>query len=250
MKNRPVFAVALFVSLLLHATGGYSLGGQAAAPDRIEAFEAGNGNDKFQVEAGIAIEGIVKLGDDLSTIQTAALAPVEATPPPPPEEIKPVEELHDAVTSTAPEAIEEKIVKTVEPPPPTPVEQPKPDDIKPQEQQPQQVAMLTEASSGHEQHGGDATVMKEYHGKLSKIFQSSKFSPNTKLKGKVEVSVTIGSDGKMLSRQIKTSSGHQILDNTAIAIVDRAAAEFEGALPKGLVLSQFSITQPFDFTTR
>ncbi len=250
MKNRPVFVGALFLSLLLHGTGGYSLGRQAAAPERMEAFDAGNGNDKFNVEQGISIEGIVKLGEDLSTIQTAAVTPVEATQPPPPEVIKPVEELHDTVTSTAPDAIEEKIVKTVEPPPPTPVEQPKPQEITPQEQQPQQVAMLTESSSGREMRGGDASVLNEYHGKLSKLFQSSKFSPNTKLKGKVEVSITIGPDGQMISRQIKSSSGHKILDDTAVAIVDRAAGDFQSAMPKGLVLSQFSITVPFDFLTR
>ena len=249
MKNRKAFAGALFLSLLLHGTGGYSLGNQNAAPERMAAFESGNGSDKFNVEAGIAIEGIVKLGDDLSTIQTAAVAPVEASTPPPPEEIKPVDELRDVVTSTAPDAVEAKIVKTVEPPP-VPVEQPKPQEIAPQEQQPQQIALATQASTGREMQGGDITDLKEYHGKLSKIFQASKFSPNTKLKGKVEVSVTIGSNGQMLSRRIKTSSGHQILDDTAVAIVDRAATEFQSAMPKGIVMSEFTITQPFDFSTR
>ncbi len=250
MKNRKAFAGALFLSLLLHGTGGYSLGSQNAAPERMAAFESGNGSDKFNVEAGIAIEGIVKLGDDLSTIQTAAVAPVEASKPPPPEEIKPVDELRDVVTSTAPDAIEAKIVKMIEPPPPLPVDQPKPQEITPQEQQPQQIALATQASTGREMQGGDITVLKEYHGKLSRIFQASKFSPNTKLNGKVEVSVTIGADGQMLSRHIKTSSGHQILDDTAVAIVDRAATEFQSAMPKGMVMSQFTITQPFDFSTR
>ena len=112
------------------------------------------------------------------------------------------------------------------------------------------MAIAKDESSGREQTAGAASALNEYFGQLSKLLQASKFKPRQQLSGRVEVLITIDAEGRLLSREVKTSSGEKILDETALEIVDRAAPDMQSAMPKGLISQQFSIDQTFIFVTR
>ena len=129
--------IAISMSVLIHASIGYIML-PSLQKSNADALNLGHGIDIVLVEQGIATEGLVKLGDAMQTIEMAEIFPVK--PPPQSNEVKP-HELRDVIASDA-NSVEEGVVKTQEPPAP-----PKP-DVQIKEQQPQQVAILTEQSSG------------------------------------------------------------------------------------------------------
>lgn len=223
-----------------------------AGERRFQAFDQGEGNDEFVVEQGLGIEGIVKLGDSVETIRTVDLTPVEATPPAP-TEIKPVDELQDAVVSKAAEAVEDNIVKADEPPPEV-----QPEEVTPMEVQPMQavevpltVAIAKEASSGSAKKGGDATALAEYRGKLAKLFQECKFPPKKRVIGNAQVRITVDETGKVIGREIVKSSGNPEVDQAALANVDYAIQDCkEEALPQapeGLSDNERTVLQGYTF---
>jgi|CXWK01.1.fsa_nt_gi protein TonB len=234
---------AVLLSLGVHGSLGYAMWPRLESAD-YQTYAIGDGNDMFVVEQGIALEGSVKLGDATETIHTEEVTPVETVQAQPVQEVKEVDELRDSITSTSVAAIEDNIIKTEEPPPDVKAEEPQPVEAV---QQPAQIAISREASSGREQRGGDATAINEYFGKLARLFEESKFKPKRRAIGKVVVKLKIGADGRLLSREVKTSSGNVNLDETALAIVDRAAPEIQGAMPKGLLTSELSAILPFNF---
>jgi periplasmic protein TonB len=235
--------IAIVLSLGLHGSLGYAMLPALNDID-VQAFSAGTGDDMFTVEQGIALEGSVKLGDSTETIHTEEVTPVETVQAQPVPEVREVEELRDTITSTSVAAIEDNIIKTEEPPPEVKADEPMPVEAV---QQPAQVAIAREASSGREQRGGRADEINAYFGKLARLFEESKFRPKRRAVGKVVVQLRIGTDGRLLSREVKTSSGNASLDETALAIVDRAAPEIQGAMPSGLLSSELSATLPFNF---
>jgi len=157
------------MSLLVHASVGYTM---LPALEKVnsEALDVGHGTDIVLVEQGIATEGLAKLGNDMETIETAEVIPVEQPPPPPPQEIKP-DELRDVIASDA-STIEQEVVKTEEPPPLEPPP-PAPQVVQVKEQ-PEQVAVLTQQSSGDEKTGGDAKAFGLYLGQINEHVQKAK----------------------------------------------------------------------------
>ena len=241
----PLRTIAIALSLLVHMPIGYAVYVRNDTAE-IEAFDSGTGNDSVLVEQGIAIEGMAKLGDALQTIETADVTPVAQETPPPLLEVKPVDELRDAITATE-SKIEEHIVKAEEPPPPTP-EPPKPDVVAAKDQ-PQQVAMLSEQSSGEAKQGSLTTTARtEYLGRLSKVLEKAKINPRSKLAGTVIVKFKVGADGELLSREITTSSGSKVLDEAAVAALDRAAPF--PAMPQEVANEPMVVSVPFKFITR
>ncbi len=236
-------ALAIALSLGAHASLGYAMWPRLDAVDA-QSMSAGAGDDMFVVEQGVALEGSVKLGDATETIHTEEITPVETVEAKPVEEIKDVDDKRDTITSTNVAAIEDNIIKTEEPPP-----EMKPEEVKPVEavQQPAQIALARDASSGREQKGGNADAINQYFGKLAKLFEESKFRPKRRAIGKVIVQLKIGTDGRLLSREVKASSGNQNLDETALAIVDRAAPDIQEAMPPGLLSGELSASLPFNF---
>ena len=153
-----------------------------------EALDLGHGTDIVLVEQGIATEGLAKLGNDMETIETAEVIPVEQPPPPPPQEIKP-DELRDVIASDA-STIEQEVVKTEEPPPLEPPP-PAPQVVQVKEQ-PEQVAVLTQQSSGDAKTGGDAKAFGLYLGQINEHVQKAKVNPRSRLAGTVVMRFTIG----------------------------------------------------------
>jgi len=251
--------IAIVLSVLIHGSIGYAM--LPAKPDaNSEALDMGKGTDIVLVEQGIAEEGISKLGDALETIETAEIVPVQAATPPPPEEVKP-DELRDVIASEE-SSVEQEVVKTKEPPPlkePPPQQVVKPDDPPPIKEppapevvqaqaQPEQVAVVTQQSSGEAKSGGDAKMMGLYLGQINDHVQRAKINPRSAIAGTVIMRFTIDVDGKLLSKEIAKSSGSKVLDDAATAALDRAAPF--PPIPPEVSIKPLAFTQPFKFIMR
>jgi periplasmic protein TonB len=225
-------SLALHAGLLL-AIVGVSAGGAA--------FDTGSSGDMFVVEQGIALQGVAKFGEAEERIETVDIPPVR--PVEQPKEVKEVEpDLNNVVTSTEAQH-EEQVVK----------EDPKPIEDKPvqpvpvQEQAPQ-VATLLEQSSGQAQQGGDTTQRRAYLGTLSKSIERAKVNPRSRQAGTVMVRFTVGPDGNLISRAIEKSSGSKVLDEAAVAALDRAAPF--PPMPQTVAQGPIDVSVPFEFVTR
>lgn len=203
------------------------------------ALDTGSGNDLFVVEHGIAIEGVAKLGEAEETIETIDIPPVQAIDVP-----RPIEEIDQTNVITATESSIEDQVAVEEPPP---VEEKKPADVQVKEQT-QQVAMFAEKSSGAAQEGGDTTARRLYLGRLRKSLERSKVNPRTRISGTVLIRFTVGPSGDVLSREVTSSSGSKLLDDAAIAALDRASPF--PAMPETLARGPIQVQVPFKFVTR
>ncbi len=238
--------IAVALSLMAHGSLAYAiLGKPSAAP--VDAIEAGSGSDIINVEQGIAIEGLAKIGDALETIETAEITPVDAMPPPPIEQVKPVEELRETITSTE-AAIDDNVVKAEDPPPPEIVEQPKPPEVVATEQVPEQVAIVSEQSSGAAKSGGAAKAYGLYLGEVNQRVQRAKINPRARVAGTVLMRFTVGLRGELLKTEVASSSGSPVLDKAAIAALERAAPF--PPIPPEVSTQPLAFTQPFRFVMR
>lgn len=241
--------LTITASVLAHATFAWALVGPSGETKRYQAFDQGTGDDQFVVEQGIGIEGIVKLGEDIETIRTAEVTPIETKPPMTVEETREVDELEETITSVSQTAVEDNIVKTEEPPPP----EVKPQEVKPVEmiEQPAVVALAKEASSGGVKTGGDTTALAEYRGKLARLFQECKFAPKRRVVGNAQVRITVDEQGRVLNREIVRSSGDPKVDEAALANVDYAVKDCkdEGLpqAPEGLTDKDRTVLQGYVF---
>ena len=137
----------------------------------------------------------------------------------------------------AEEMIETVDIAAVQPVEPVPV----------QEQAPQ-VATLIEQSSGQAQQGGDTTQRRAYLGTLSKSIERAKVNPRSRQAGTVMVRFTVGPDGNLISRAIEKSSGSKVLDDAAVAALDRAAPF--PPMPQTVAQGPIEVSVPFEFVTR
>ncbi len=229
--------ITWFLSLGLHAALLLAFVGVAGGA----ALDQGSGNDQFVVEQGISLEGVAKFGEAEEMIETVDIPPVQPTMQPRPiEEIKP--DLTEVLTST--ESTNEEQVVAEEPPPvveETPV-------AVPVEEQAPQTAALIEKSSGAAQEGGDTTVRMAYLGTLRKTLEHSKVNPRSRKSGTVLISFTVGPSGQVLSRAVKASSGSKLLDDAAMAALDRASPF--PPMPDDLAKGPIEVQVPFNFVTR
>jgi periplasmic protein TonB len=204
------------------------------------ALEEGSGEDAMVVEQGIALEGIAKLGEDETSIEAVDAPPVQTSAAtPPPEEVKPVEDAEIITSSDGPE--QEKVFE------------PKPEQIK--EPQPQQVATLEQEavvqeqqSSGQARLGGDSTAQSAYLGALRSHLEHTKVNPRSEISGTAVVHFVVAANGKVISREIAVSSGHSVLDDAAMASIDRASPF--PPMPKGLNQDRIDVSVPFKFSVR
>lgn len=226
-----IFSLGLHAALFLPLM---SFGGGAA-------LEAGTGDDQVVVEQGIALEGLTKFGEAEEMIETIDIPPIQAAEVPQPvEEIKP--ELTDVVTST-----EGKHEEQAMPEEPKPVEEERPQEVPVKEQAPQ-VATLIEQSSGAAQEGGDTTQRLAYLGQVRKTLERSKVNPRSTMSGTVLLKFTVGPKGELLSRTVQRSSGSKVLDDAAMAALDRAAPF--PPLPQEIASGPLEVQVPFRFITR
>lgn len=237
-------ATAILLSLLIHGTIGYGMLPELQNSDFV-ALDLGKGMDVVLVQQGIATEGISKLGDAMETVETTEIVPVQEQQATPPEEVKP-DELRDVIASDASEVVADA-VKTEEPPPPLDTPPPKPQVVQ-TKSQPEQVAIVTEQSSGEARSGGDAKAFGLYLGQINDHVQRAKVNPRTTVAGTVVMRFTIGVDGRLLSKEIAASSGSKQLDDAATAALDRAAPF--PPIPPEVSVKPLAFTQPFKFIMR
>lgn len=236
-------AIAVLLSVLVHGTIGYAMLPELQNSS-IEALDLGKGMDVVLVQQGIATEGISKLGDAMETIETSEIVPIQEQHAKPPEEVKP-DELRDVITSDASE-VQSEAVKTEEPPPPdTPPPEPQVVETK---SQPEQVAIVTEQSSGEAKSGGDAKAFGRYLGQINDHVQKAKINPRSAVAGTVVMRFTVDVDGKLLSKEVASSSGSKLLDDAATAALDRAAPF--PPIPPEVSIKPLAFTQPFKFIMR
>lgn len=228
------------------------------------ALEQGAGDDIMVVEQGIVLEGFAKLGEDSVTVEAidaptsqAAIAQPLIEEKQQPEEVKPIEEQQviasdagpEQVNVKEPEEIEERdleeVEEVVEEPEPEVVEQPLPPQVAALDQM--SVVPMRE-SSGEEQEGGSTTEHTAYLGKLRTHLEQHKVNPRTQFIGTAVVEFTVNADGEITSRRIKKSSGSKVLDDAALASIERSAPF--PPIPTALNRDEFEISVPFKFTVR
>lgn len=187
---------------------------------------------------------------------------------PPQNSLRPAEAVA-AERPTPPDDIAEAaVIDRAQPAPPTPldelqdpeIERPKepPSPVLPTDHhepdvvevvaQPDQVVIVTEQSSGEEKKGGDATIVGVYLGKINEQVQRSKVNPRSRRTGTVVVKFTIGTDGALLSKNVISSSGTEVLDRAAISALDRASPF--PPIPPDVSAAPMTFTQSFRFVVR
>ncbi len=217
-----------FVALLLVSAGS-------------AAFEAGSGEDRFNVDQGVAVEGFSLDGQDAISVAAVEAEPLEASEARAAveevkavEEVEPVEIVKSDDGPEQQEVIEEK-----------PVEQPTPEQVATIEQQ-EQIAVEEKKAAGAAKTAGDTNSLNAYRGKLWSHISKNKLAPKTRSSGMVVVKFSIGADGQLVSSSIEKSSGNSLLDKAAIRMVEKASPF--PALPDGIsAQATFESTVPIRF---
>jgi protein TonB len=222
------------VSIGIHA--GFALA--MLLPAGGAALQTGTGEDTMVVEQGIAIEGFAKMGEDQVSIEEVEATPVMAAVSQPLEEVEPIEEQEIITSKEGPEQ------EDLKEPEEEVVEQPLPPQIAAVQQE--SVVAMRE-SSGQELKGGDVTAHSEYVGALRTHLERNKVNPRTQLIGTAVVRFKVNSAGELVEREIVKSSGKQVLDEAALASIEKSAPF--PPMPKGLNDS-IEISVPFRFTVR
>lgn len=171
---------------------------------------------------------------------------------PEPEDIE--EPIHqEEITELRPEEVKEPEREEVREPEHEEVKEPDPDLV--EQPLPQQVATLTQESvaaqlesSGEEKRGGDTTAHSAYLGKLRSHLERGKVNPRTGLVGTAVIRFTVGPNGEIISRRVVKSSGSKVLDDAAMASVERAAPF--PPIPQNLQRNRLEVSVPFRFTVR
>lgn len=211
------------------------------------SLDAGTGSDQFNIEQGIALEGLSLSGDAQETVQVLDRPPIEkieAVEPTP--EVKP-DQPPEAITTANVDQKEEVQARDPDPPKETPPEPPKL-EVKPQEAVPEQVAIETEQASSVKQSAGDQTKFSRYLGELRTKLEKNKINPRSRYSGTVWLRFTVGDNGEIVDHTIATSSGSKVLDDAAVAALERAAPF--PPIPGEVATRPLVVSVPFKFVAR
>jgi protein TonB len=223
------------------------------------ALEEGNGRNDLRVVVSVNIETGDLSGLDTKNQQAANAAPRVMQQP------EPVQE--DSKNVESPKAEPPPVPK-----PQTEMEKPQPEflEAKPMEEkrspsrelpvappathEPQQSpASPTDAQEEQQQasrpsEGSRIQLFSLYKGKVLRVVTRRSLNPRSSRAGRVVVLVTISPSGELISRTIAESSGSDILDNAALATVDRSAPF--PAMPRELGPDPLELRIPFEFSVR
>jgi protein TonB len=219
------------------------------------ALEKGGGQDVMVVDQGIALEGMAKLGEDEASVKAVEAIPAEAAAATPPEEVQPVEKAKVIASTEGPEQdvpFEPK-PEEIKPVPPQPVVEPRPEQVQPLPRQrvatlQQETTVEQHQSSGKALLGGDTTARSAYLGTLRSRLERAKINPRSGISGTTVVDFVVDANGRVISRQVRISSGHKVLDDAALASIDKASPF--PPMPKALNQTQIEISVPFKFSIR
>ena len=180
------------------------------------------------------------LGGAEEVVEAIDIAPVEQVTAAEPVETK-EPELTDVITST-----ESKAEAPVEIKEEKPVEQEKPVEITTQQVAPTVAAEQQDV--GSKLSGADVTAQRVYMGEVAKKLQRSKVNPRSSQTGTVILGFTLDPRGEILSRTIVQSSGSKLLDEAAMASLERAAPF--PPMPGEVSRPSLELQVPFRFMTR
>jgi protein TonB len=204
------------------------------------AFDEGEGGDAFSTELTVSIESSSMLGETEEVIEAIDIAPVQEAIKAEPVETK-EPELKDIITAS--EATTEA---------PAEIDKAKPiEEEKPVEMTAVEVAPTVAAEQqnvGSKLSGGDITARRIYMGEVAKKLHRNKVNPRSQLTGTVMLRFTLDPQGEIVSRTIQQSSGSKVLDDAAIAALERAAPF--PPLPNTVASGALEMQVPFRFLTR
>ncbi|MGE0022789.1 MAG: energy transducer TonB [Hyphomicrobium sp.] len=199
------------------------------------SLESGIGEDTFIVEQGVYSERIEAVEAPPQVLETVQ----------PVEEVKPIEQDVQSVIASESGPDQEKVV-----------DEPPPEEVKEKREEKiaavQQTELAVEEQKARDEQGktgGDTTAMSAYRGKLFKHLSSRKVNPRSKISGTVVVRFTVGPEGELISREIATSSGSKLLDDAAVASVERAAP-FPAMPDEARSDGPMVVSVPFKFSVR
>ena len=227
---------AWIISLAIHVSLALFL----FLPTGNAALEEGSAHDLMVVDQGIAIEGMAKLGQDEATIDPVEAPPVQTSQAtPPPEEVKPVQDAEVLASTQGPE--QENVLE----PKPEQIEQPHPPQVATLEQE---SAVEEKRSSGQALSGGEITAQSAYLNIVRSQLEKAKINPRSNIIGTTVVHFVVDASGRVISREITVSSGHKVLDEAAVASIDKASPF--PSMPKALSRDRIDVSVPFKFSVR
>ena len=224
-------------SLALHGLVLLPLVSLAATHPR-DVYDDGSGSDAFNVKQGLAID-MVSIGDSIEQARQEEVAPMLASPTPPPVvETKPAEQdLKDVITAKENLLQSLAIFEETKPKEPT-----KPEEVAVRDQQAQEFREA-HSTAGMGQNAGQAAELSAYIGKIHKALIKAKVPSAKSNVGKVTVSFKIDSHGRIVERQVFRSSGVAAHDKAAVEWIERA--DFP-PLP-GLLGASYQFNVPLSF---
>ncbi len=197
------------------------------------SLEEGSGEDVFIVEQGAYQEYIEAVEAPPQVLHSA----------PPVEEVKPIEEDTQAVISSENGPDQEKVVEEIK----EVVKEPPKEEFAAVEQ----TELAIEEQKAKEEvakTGGDTTAISAYRGRLFSHISKKKVNPRSKFAGTAVVRFTVGPQGELISREVTSSSGSKVLDDAAVASIDRAAPF--PAMPTDAGTGPMVVSVPFKFSVR
>lgn len=229
--------IAVLLSLAGHAVLATAF---ITSEPAMTAFDEGSGSDSFSSELTITLDGSSMLGGAEEIVETVDIAPVKQVTATEPVETK-EPELKDIITSA--EATAEAPVEVREE---KPIEEEKPQEVTTQEVAPMVAA--EQQNVGSKLSGSDVTARRLYMGAIAKKLHRNKVNPRSTQTGTVLLGFTVDSRGELLSRTIIQSSGSKLLDDAAMASLERSAPF--PPLPGEVSSSPLELQVPFRFVTR
>lgn len=237
-------AATCLISLALHALFASPVVLPLLFPTNKVSLKSGEGEDTFTVEQGIAIEGLAKLGDSQFAAEALEAEPAQASEARPEiEEVKAKEEVEETQIVTSSEGPSQDIPEVK----PVPLEQPRPAQVATLEQV-EQLKVEELQSSGEEKRADKSTEKSQYLGKLRYHLEAKKVNPRSQLSGQVVIQFEVDSTGAVISRLVTSSSGSKVLDDAAIASIDRATPF--PPMPEVLSGETIVVSVPFRFSVR
>jgi protein TonB len=218
--------IAILLSLAAHAAIGLAF---ITSVPAMTAFDEGEGGDAFSTELTVSIESSSMLGGTEEVVEAIDIAPVQEA-----VKAEPVET--NEATTEAPAEIDKA----------KPIEEEKPIEMTAVEVAPTVAA--EQQNVGSKLSGGDITARRVYMGEVAKKLHRNKVNPRSQQTGTVLLRFTLDPQGEILSRTILQSSGSKVLDDAAMAALDRAAPF--PPLPSTVASGPLEMQVPFRFLTR
>jgi TonB family protein len=234
-----VRASAIFVSLGAHAAllGAFAI----VAASRPEALQSEAGRDDLSVVATVTMQSEDSVGFDTANAERQVAS--EASQP---EAKRQEEKKENAIEMDRPPPVEDA-------PPQAPI-QVKTDEKQEEKQETNSAPLSIPAPAQDEQRAMSRSLearrnqlFSAYNEEIYRAIATHTLRPTEVLRGSVGVELTLSPGGKLLARRVVKSSGVHLLDETAMANLERVPYP---PPPAGLVNQPYTVTFSFDYSVK